>query len=267
LGNSTYSDANIYIVSKVNSISSSFAFFEQCSPARFSAHIPWGNQNIYFDAGNAGGNSRLSGTWGGTTSNPYLWSMLYSTTSGQTIPSRRQAIIRNGFNITNDNTASTYTGTNQPFYLGGRDATPSQPWSANVAEYIVYTGPITATQHNKIESYLAIKYGLTLDNSTGGTAGDYTSSNGTLLWDADLNATYHNDVTGIGRDDDSQLDQQKSLTTNNGGIITIDKGGAFPNDNDFILLGNDAAHGNCCCRPCQEMVCDSDQNQIGGAEG
>ncbi|MCP4439492.1 MAG: hypothetical protein GY810_11170, partial [Aureispira sp.] len=127
LGNNTYNDANIYIVSTVNSINNSFAFFEQCSPSRFSAHIPWGNQNIYFDAGNSNGNSRLSGNWGGKASTPYLWSMLYSTTSSQTIPSNRQIITKNGLSIAADNTASTYTGTNQPFYLGGVNATPGNP--------------------------------------------------------------------------------------------------------------------------------------------
>ena len=116
-------------------------------------------------------------------------------------------------------------------------------FNGDVAEIIVYSDILNSdSKREKIESYLAIKYGLTLDNSAGGTTGDYTSSNGTLLWDADANSgNYHNDVTGIGRDDDSQLSQQKSLTTNNGGMVIIDKGSAFTNDNEFILWGNDAA--------------------------
>ncbi|MDE5424412.1 hypothetical protein L3073_19565, partial [Ancylomarina sp. DW003] len=47
--------------------------------------------------------------------------------------------------------------------------------------------------------------------------------------------------TGIGRDDDAGLDQQKSKSSNSTSAVTIDKGAAFGTDGDFILWGNDAA--------------------------
>ncbi len=61
--------------------------------------------------------------------------------------------------------------------------------NGKVAECIVYTSEITGANRQKIESYLAIKYGITNNNSAGGTAGDYIVSDGTTVWDA--SATTH----------------------------------------------------------------------------
>ena len=36
-----------------------------------------------------------------------------------------------------------------------------------------------------------------LDNTAGGTAGDYLASNGSLLWDASTNPTYQNDIIAV----------------------------------------------------------------------
>lgn len=113
-------------------------------------------------------------------------------------------------------------------------------FNGNIAECIVYSQVLSSLDRNKVETYLAIKYGITLDNSAGATAGDYTASNNTLLWDADVNATYHNDITAIGRDDNSDLDQQKSLSINSGAMVVLDKGAAFGSNNAFVLAGHDA---------------------------
>jgi len=50
-----------------------------------------------------------------------------------------------------------------------------------VAELIAYSGTLTPTNINRIESYLAIKYGITLDQST---ATNYVYSNGSIIWNA-----------------------------------------------------------------------------------
>ena len=110
---------------------------------------------------------------------------------------------------------------------------------AEVPEFFVYSQEWSAPDRSKIESYLAIKYGLTLDNTLGGDAGDYTSSNDVLLWDASADVTYHNDVAGIGKDVRSDLDQRRSMSANSDAIVIMDKGEAFDNDLDFILWGND----------------------------
>ena len=97
-------------------------------------------------------------------------------------------------------------------------------------------------QRNRIESYLALKYGITLDQST---ATNYVNSAGNTIFDATNLASiggyleYNNDIAGIGRDDDSELDQRKSKSENANSIVTIDKGAAIGVDNTWLIWGND----------------------------
>ncbi|MCE7996781.1 MAG: hypothetical protein HEP71_32775, partial [Roseivirga sp.] len=124
-------------------------------------------------------------------------------------------------------------------------------FNGQISEVIIYDNDITDTDKDKIYSYLAIKYGIELDNTGGGTNGDYTNSVGTTLWDASANGTYHNDIAGIGRDDDSELNQKQSKSANTDAIVSIGLGSvaatnstnsnSFSADNSFMLWGNDNA--------------------------
>ncbi len=119
-----------------------------------------------------------------------------------------------------------------------------------IAEIISYSVFPTDAEHNRIQSYLAVKYGITLDNSGGAEAGDYTSAGTTTIWDASDYSTYHNDVAGIGRDDLSCLNQKQSKSENSGSIVGIGLGSietnnaansnSFTADNTFMMWGNDA---------------------------
>ncbi len=105
---------------------------------------------------------------------------------------------------------------------------------------IVYTadhGNVSDAQ--KIRSYLAIKYGITLSE-------DLLATDGTTLWDATTNAAYHNDVLAIGRDDDTELNQKQSTAS----VVAVGLGGvaasnaananSFSTNLSFLVLGHDA---------------------------
>ncbi|MDM8536732.1 FG-GAP-like repeat-containing protein [Desulfobacterales bacterium HSG17] len=109
---------------------------------------------------------------------------------------------------------------------------PLRNWIGDIAEIILYGNNLTDAERTNVESYLSLKYGIE-------KAGNYTDSTGMTLWDAAANAAYHNNVAGIGRDDASTLDQQKSRSVNADAIVTIDKGSAFADDNRFLIWGND----------------------------
>ena len=92
-----------------------------------------------------------------------------------------------------------------------------------------------------MESYLAIKYGITLSDN-------YLASDGTSFWN--INGTYSEDIAGIGRDDCAELHQKQSKSSNTTGLIEMYHGdvtNAFPttntvNSNDltdatFLSLG------------------------------
>ncbi|MDQ6528092.1 T9SS type A sorting domain-containing protein [Flavobacterium sp. LHD-85] len=75
-----------------------------------------------------------------------------------------------------------------------------------IPELFVYSRVLTPLERRKAETYLAIKYGVTLNNS-------YISSDDRLIWDWSTNKTYNNRITGIMRDDASGLDQPFSTTS------------------------------------------------------
>lgn len=81
---------------------------------------------------------------------------------------------------------------------------------------------LSAVEIDRLETYLAIKYGVTLDNSGGGTAGDYVSSDGdSTYWDASANSTYHNHVAGIALDGESGLNQKQSKSSVSDALVTM----------------------------------------------
>ena len=106
---------------------------------------------------------------------------------------------------------------------------------ANIAEIIYYTSEDTGTGRQQIESYLALKYGITLDQTT---ETDYLASDGTTkMWDATGTTTsgYNNNIFGIGRDDNSGLNQKVSKSVNTNAVLNIAL------DADFTTTNNDAA--------------------------
>lgn len=75
-----------------------------------------------------------------------------------------------------------------------------------IPELLVYSRVLTPLERRKAETYLALKYGVSLSNS-------YIASDDKLLWDYDANKTYNNRITGILRDDTSGLNQLSSTTS------------------------------------------------------
>ncbi len=126
--------------------------------------------------------------------------------------------------------ANSYNGTRNNIYYDG-----------SIAEVIHFERSLNATELNRVESYLAVKYGLTLGNT--GNVVSYTSSNGTVIWTG--SATYQNGIAGIGRDDNSILDQSRSLSsTDNNSLILIGAEAAFGSDLSFLMWGHDDAGTN-----------------------
>ncbi|WP_123983566.1 hypothetical protein [Chryseobacterium sp. G0201] len=136
-------------------------------------------------------------------------------------------------------------------FLVGNDFinTPNQPWRGLVPEVIAYTSPKSGNENQRVNSYLGIKYGLTL--RTGGTntgTFNYLSSASTTVWNGAGNAAYHNNVFGIARDDDSTLLQKQSKSANSDQKLIIGAGTSLFNmnstntniltDGQFLVVGD-----------------------------
>tara|TARA_R110002049_G_scaffold272291_1_gene449775 strand:- start:7112 stop:13801 length:6690 start_codon:yes stop_codon:yes gene_type:complete len=134
----------------------------------------------------------------------------------------------------------------------GRSQNNSIPDYLNgeVAEIIMYSSSHTNLQRNQIQSYLALKYGITLDQTS---ATDYLASDGTTkIWAAADNTGYANAIFGIGRDDASGLNQKVSKSINDGAVLTMAL------DNDFTSSNSNASRTSTHINDQQFLVIASD---------
>jgi len=133
-----------------------------------------------------------------------------------------------------------------PIIGGTNNTTSSNAWPhfrGQVAEIITYPTGLTTTDRKKVESYLAIKYGISLGNNVG--AAIYTNSAGLSIY---ASGTYKYDVFGIGKDDASGLNQSSSNSINTGsgdgtgqsgkGNIVLSNPSSL-DDTDFLIIGHD----------------------------
>lgn len=129
-------------------------------------------------------------------------------------------------------------------------------YNGDIAEIIIYDRDLTTVELNRVESYLALKYGITLGSNDAfwdtptntsspfgyaGTSNDYLDSNGSTIWDGGMNAGYGYNVFGIARDDSSALMQTRSSSVNTApsDVLTMEiESGSFGSDLSYLIVGN-----------------------------
>lgn len=94
----------------------------------------------------------------------------------------------------------------QPTTLKIGSQSDSLKFKGKVAEIIVYDRRLDKKQRRKVESYLAIKYGIPLHESSA-----YVSSTGDSIWYSKDHTEYKHRVSLLGRDDESGLYQKQTL--------------------------------------------------------
>lgn len=112
-----------------------------------------------------------------------------------------KAITTNTSNITK----------NGIFQMGANYTTLSFPFQGNIGEIIYFNTRLPKLEQRKIESYLALKYGISLGNNANPFT--YLASDGTTTAWTGSNI-YQNNITGIGRDDLAGLNQKQSKSSN-----------------------------------------------------
>lgn len=134
--------------------------------------------------------------------------------------------------------------------IGGGNEGSGLFFNGEILSLSIFGNSISDIDRQQIESYYALKYGITLnqtDDETSVEDGDYTSSSGSLIWDYSNNTSYHYMVTGIGIDACGKLNQKQS-TSIEGDIVTVNLGTltnlnsqnstSFSNDDSFFIYGN-----------------------------
>jgi len=152
--------------------------------------------------------------------------------------------------------SDSYSGTvgdNGNSYIGGCEGTKYNH-KGYISEVAIYSRSLNSTELKSVNSYLAVKYGITLDRSSM-TSNYYNSNSASIFNDG---GTYWNDIIGVGRDDDATLYQKQSKQADDStriylASLTTDNSsntGSFSSDNQFLIMGSNmeqlcaTAHSN-----------------------
>ena len=210
----TVTDSDHFIVATTRAVQGQFLFFHGAPTSnpvgRISAHVPFSDNNIYWDHG-----TRVTASWPGnssTTNKKYVYN-LSSSTTGQ------KFIARDGVNLVSaaGSSSSTYAKpAGHTFYLATGYAGSIQFHSGVISEFIVYARKLKTAERNIIQSYLAAKHA---NPGGAGTANRYTNTTG-----------YNYHVGGIGQESDG------SLATGTSAGLTI-ANGSFLAAGNYVLAG------------------------------
>ncbi|MCC6939541.1 MAG: T9SS type A sorting domain-containing protein [Flavobacteriales bacterium] len=113
------------------------------------------------------------------------------------------------------------------------------PFTGELAELFLYTGTVTQAIHQRIETYLALKYSARLSGH------DYFNTAGTTVYTN--SGAYTNGVIGVMRDDNQGLNQRQSRQPDDSTQVFIGtlaatnaaNGSAFAGDLRSVVVGHD----------------------------
>lgn len=114
-------------------------------------------------------------------------------------------------------------------------------FSGLMPEFVLFDRQLTDNERNRVESYLGLKYGITLKNR------HYKNSKNKIFWDTKNNQFFKDNIFGIGRDDISGLNQLQCESAHHRDFLVAatddiqtrnaDVNFNIPNDN-FIVFGD-----------------------------
>jgi len=113
----------------------------------------------------------------------------------------------------------------QEFDGNGGDNETSNHWKGNLAELIIYDKILTNDERHHIESYLAIKYGITIEVSS-------------HIYYRHTN--YPHNIAGVGMDLTQCLLQRESMNVHAGARVKMETTNGL-NQGDFLVWGHDGA--------------------------
>lgn len=93
-----------------------------------------------------------------------------------------------------------------------------KPFGGQIAEFLLYDRMLGREERKRLESSLALKYGITLPET------DYLDSRGEVVWDYEKNRDYSHRIAGLGKDTVFHLHQKQSTSTLEPDRLTIAAG-------------------------------------------
>lgn len=113
-------------------------------------------------------------------------------------------------------TTSSATGSGQTLHIGRTPnwQLPVRNLDGSTEEYVVYGRQLSDVERQRVESYLALKYGVSLRSS-------YLNSRGAVIWNAYANKAYAHRIAGIISDSLSALHIGKGRSCEDGAFLTV----------------------------------------------
>jgi len=110
---------------------------------------------------------------------------------------------------------------NLSFKIGKQPADKNIPVSnfrGYIPEIVIYERVLNWSERQRVESYLAMKYGISLSQTF---PTSYLNSSGNIIWNANIENKFNSNITTIGRDDRSGLLQTGSTSSREPGLLHI----------------------------------------------
>ncbi|MBB1150538.1 hypothetical protein H4K35_10485 [Myroides sp. NP-2] len=116
---------------------------------------------------------------------------------------------------------------NGPGMLGLGSSSKTYTLQGAMPEVILYEGVLSSNEKERINSYLGIKYAITIKLGTTASPNfNYLLSDNTSIWNGNStwNRTYHHNVASVVRDDDADLYNYQAKSTDVGSIVHMGVG-------------------------------------------
>lgn len=182
---------------------------------RYFSHMPWSDGNIYWDAGTATPPNRIQAAF------PNPVNKVSLTTLTNSLSGNTQRIRVDGTSIANDANGHTVTSLDQT-HLG-------ENYNGYIGDVIIFDRLINVNEIERTQSYLALKYGITLSHN-------YYNSDDILIYN--VGNGYANDIFGLARDEAHNLYQKKSHTENLNTSDIIFELTTEVSDKQFLITGH-----------------------------
>ena len=115
--------------------------------------------------------------------------------------------------------------------------TANLPLSENadsICESIIYSRMLSSRERQKVDTYLALKYGVTLDQTT---PTSYVSSDGRVVWDAVANAEFSHHIFGLCNDTVSSFYSSEKTSAEDANLLKIGADTISPMS--YVVCGDD----------------------------
>lgn len=197
---------------------------------------------------NTGGNTDYYGTPAGAFSTT-IPSIMYHTF---TALSTTKALNGAANFATTNHTGTGVRNLNGGHLFGdsqfGGNGSDNRGFIGNLGETIIYgAGNLTTTERRRVDSYLAIKYGVTLGRVN---TDHYLATDEAIVWNGTASTSYNNNIFGVTRDDIEAFEQKVSKSVNAGTVLTVatisdfaspnqlTARTGFVNDKTYFLMGD-----------------------------